>query len=336
MMAEPLRAVLVGAGRIGATYADDARLATTYRYVSHAQVLAERDDIDWVAVVDPSQTARDAVQSKYGIEHAVASVADLPADCMVDIAVLATPPANRRGDLEGFPGLKGAMVEKPLGRDVGEAEDFADLCRERDIAVQVNYWRRSDEFFRSLADGGLESRVGVIQFINGVYCNGFMNNASHIVDFVRMLAGDVVEARALGARNDGEITGLALTMTTGVTATLHAVDADCYRENGLEIWGREGRLSILVEGLANSFAPRRESRTTAGDFEIATDASELLPSTVGEALGRVWANFIAHLRDGIDLDCPLASALATERVLAASLESQNRGGIAVCLGQAKH
>jgi predicted dehydrogenase len=225
------------------------------------------------------------------------------------------------------------MVEKPLGRNLAEAEAFAELCHGRGIAVQVNYWRRSDEFFRQLADGDLARRIGDVQFINGVYCNGFMNNASHIVDFVRMLVGEIIEARALGAGDDGDIRGLALTTKSGVPVTLNAVDANCYRENGLEIWGCDGRLSILVEGLANSVTPRRKSRATADDFELAADAPEALPSTVGEALGRIWGNFIAHLHDGRGLDSSWETALGTERVLAAVKESQSAGGVAVQLAQ---
>lgn len=329
MSVKPLKAVLVGAGKIGTTYDDDAKLAVNYRYVTHAQVLAERDDIEWVGVVDHSEAARESVKARYGVKYAAASVVDLPADCDADIAVLATPPAERHRDLQAFKKLKGVMVEKPLGRDPTEAKKFADYCGSHRIAAQVNYWRRSDEFFRSLADGGLESRIGALQFVTGVYCNGFMNNASHIVDFVRMLAGEVAAARSLGAGEDGEVSALALTTKTGVVVTLHAADSRAYRENGLELWGKKGRISISVEGLVNALAPRRASRATDGDFEITVDAVEELPSTVGDAMGRVWGNLLNHLHTGEELDSTLDNAISTEKVLAAVLESEQRGGATV-------
>ena len=327
MKTKSLRVVLVGAGRVGATYADDAKLAKVYTCISHAQILSRREDLDWVGVVDRSTTALEMVREKYRVSKTATNASSL--DCEADIVVLATPPEDRLRDLEAFRGIRGVVVEKPLGRTLGEAQAFSDYCTEHGIAVQVNYWRRSDIYFKDLAAGALAKLVGQVQFINGIYCNGFRNNASHIIDFVRMLAGEVAEVRFLASRADGDISSIALTLDSGVTVTLHAVNEASYRENGLEIWGREGRLSILVEGLVNRVEPRRESRATEKDFELAVDAHQLQPSTVGTALSGLWDNFLSHIRVGTPLDSPTKSALVTERILAAAERSREHGGMAL-------
>jgi predicted dehydrogenase len=317
------RAVLIGAGKVGAAYASNERLTRHYRYISHAQVLSEHPGIDWVAVVDPDETAREAVRQRYGLPYAASTAAKLPADCKPDLAVLAVPPKQRRSLLKTLPTVVAVVVEKPLGGNLAESEAFAADCRERGLLAQVNFWRRADQTYDALASGDLAKRVGEIQFINAYYCNGLRNNGSHIVDFVRMLAGEVDKVQLLrrndigrhGQPDDIDV-AFALTLQSGISATFHPVDAACYRENGLDIWGTQGRLSIVVEGLVNLFYSSRQSRAIAQDGELALDQPEQLPSTVGHALWRLYDNLLAALYGGAALYCPLDVAMGTERIIA--------------------
>jgi predicted dehydrogenase len=317
------KAVLIGAGKVGAEYASNTRLTRHYRYISHAQVLSEHPGIDWVAVVDPDEAAREAVRQRYDLTYAVPTAAELPSDCRPNLAVLAVPPDQRRSLLTALPTVVAVVVEKPLGGNLAEAEAFAAACRERGLLAQVNFWRRADQTYDALASGELTKRVGEIQFINAYYCNGLRNNGSHIVDFVRMLAGDVEKVQLLGqseARSDGPLDDIevafALTLQNGISATFHPVDATCYRENGLDIWGTRGRLSLVVEGLVNLFYSSRQSRAIARDGELALDQPEQLPSTVGHALWRLYDNLLAALYGGAALYCPLDVAMGTERIIA--------------------
>ena len=299
-------------------------MARTYAWATHAQVLYDHADVAWIGAIDRNVSALEALQAKYDLEWTATSAQR--GACQADIVVLATPPGERLADLSAFRGVRGVVVEKPLGRNLEEAEAFADYCSDRNISVQVNYWRRSDRLFKSLAQGELEQTIGEIQFINGVFCNGFRNNAPHLVDFVRMLGGEIVEVRSLSSGVTEGIAAIALKLKTGVVATLHNVDAQRYRENGLDIWGRDGRLSLLVEGLVNRLELRQESRATVGDYEIAVDGSRLMPTTAGTALYDLWVNFLSHLEVGSPLDSPLHSALITERVLAAVEQSHDDDG----------
>jgi predicted dehydrogenase len=317
------RAVLIGAGKVGAAYASNARLTRHYQYISHAQVLSEHPGIDWVAVVDPDETAREAVRQRYGLPYAAPTASELPADCQPDLAVLAVPPDQRHLPLKNLPTVAAVVVEKPLGRNLAASEAFAAACRERGLLTQVNFWRRADQTYEALASGDLAKRVGEIQFINAYYCNGLRNNGSHIVDFVRMLAGEVDKVQLLGRYDTGcggqpdDIdVAFALTLQSGISATFHPLDAACYRENGLDIWGTRGRLSIVVEGLVNLFYSSRQSRSIAQDGELALDQPEQLPSTVGHALWRLYDNLLAALNGDAALYCPLDVAMGTERVIA--------------------
>jgi len=324
--------VLIGAGNVGAKFALNRQLIRHYKYISHAQVLSEHPGINWVAVVDPDESAREAVCRQYGIACAAPTATQLSSNCRPDLAVLAVPPNQRWANLTALPTVAAVMVEKPLGANLAESEAFVSACRERGLLAQVNFWRRADRTYNELASGDLKQRLGEIQFINAYYCNGLRNNGSHIVDFVRMLAGEVDKVQLLDRARRGSYerphdidVAFGLTLRNGVSASFHPVDAAFYRENGLDIWGTRGRLSIVVEGLVNLFYSSRQSRAIAQDGELALDKPEQLPSTVGHALWWLYDNLLAGLNRGAALYCPLDVALGTERVIAEVEAKELRG-----------
>jgi predicted dehydrogenase len=291
----PLRAVLAGLGRIGSGYADDPVMARHYRFAAHAQVLEAHPAFDWVGAFDVRADARVAAAQRWPGLH----VTDRPGDLAADVAVLATGPEARLDLLAALPGVRGVLVEKPLGRSADEGQRFLDHCRERGIAVQVCYWRRADTAFRALAAGGLEAAIGRPQVATLVYGNGLRNNGSHMIDFVRMLLGEVrdvsvpagVEAYAEGPL-DGDI-NLPFTMVAGAGVPVAALPLRFghYRENAIEVWGDRGRLSILQEGLRVRVFGIAANRAMQGEREVDSDRARDIESTVGDAFYHLYENF---------------------------------------------
>ena len=260
-----LKAVLIGFGKIAEEMAHDRVKAKSTAYASHAQVLRDHPDVDWVAVIDPSIEKREAAKSIWGIGTVAPDLQSLPASVEPDIAVIATTSDFRTSLVEQLPTLKGVLVEKPLGKDLAAAKAFVDLCKKRDIKAQVNYWRRGDAASRTLAEGGLVSRIGQVQTAFGIYGNGFRNNAVHMIDYIRMLLGEVRSAQALCIPKIDirlPITGdlevpFSLIFESGVQVTFHSLNFQFYRENSLEIWGQNGCVSIFQEGWRmRSFIPQ--------------------------------------------------------------------------------
>lgn len=331
----PLRTAVIGFGKIGAGYADDPVMARHYPYATHAQVLAEHPAFAWQAVVDPSDEALSLARKRWHIPHACRDLDELSARFAPEVLVLATPPEGRTDILLRFPRVKAVVVEKPLGRNAQEREAFVAYCAARELLVQVNLWRRSDAFFRKLAETELSRLVGGVQAVFGIYGNGLLNNGTHMVDFARMLFGEIAAVQALGTpdaaypagplRNDLNIPFL-LQMQDGPPVVFHPVRFEHYRENGLDIWGEKGRLAILQEGLGIYFFPRRDNRAMRHEREIASDVPQRLESTVGSALYRAYDNLAAALAGQAPLWSPLASARKSEAAVQAIFESlQGRG-----------
>jgi predicted dehydrogenase len=318
------RTCIVGFGKIAAGYAADPVMARHYRYTTHSQVLLAHPRFDWIAAVDPAPEARAAASAlKKGVETAATAI-DLKSGRDAEVLVLATPPGPERLHILGaFPALKAVLVEKPLGRTLDEARAFLAACTARGVLVQVALWRRADPTFRALAGGDLARRIGTLQTGHAVYGNGLHNNGVHMVDMIRMLCGEIVAVQAIGPLSSpqglpipGDIqVDAALTLANGRNVFLSALDFTAYREVGLDMWGTVGRLSISQEGLTISHFPRTANRAMSGEREIAGDAPQALPSTVGEAFWHLYDDLAHALDHGGALASPGESALVSETVV---------------------
>lgn len=313
-------------------------MAVTVPYVTHAQVLSKHPRFLWDAAVDVSGTARDLAGSRFGIGHVFSAVDEIGTPAEFDVLVLATPPDSRLPILGHFPNLKAVVVEKPLGASLQESGAFVDECRRRGLVTQVNLTRRADTVMRRLAGGELASRIGRLQCGAGVYGNGIVNYATHTIDLVRMLAGEVRAVQALNrARKfqEGPLAGdqnlsFTLFLEGGAPVTLHPVSFARYREGSLDLWGEEGRLEILQEGLVLRSAARRECRSLVGAHEVSSDSTLVEPTGYGHALYDLYDDLALALDGAHPVTCsPCESALATEKVVHAVLASRDTGGTIV-------
>jgi predicted dehydrogenase len=308
---------------MGATYSDDPRTHRYYRHCSHAEVLAQHPAFAWEAAVDSDPSVLAKTQARWDVAYGATSMSDLVSHYQPEVLVVATPPSAYFTTVAACPGLKAVLCEKPLGSSLEEAREFLDLCDRLGVLVQVNLWRRCDAFYRRLAEGELTALVGRPQVISGVYGNGLLNNGTHLVDFCRMLFGEVAEVRALGPALTASRSSFAgdldvacsLQFAGGATAILQPLDFGCYREIGLDIWGEQGRLELLNEGLTSRLSRRAPNRALTGADEIEADAPRMLPSTVGEALLQVYDNLADALQGRNGLLSPATSAWRTAVII---------------------
>lgn len=323
-MNQRLKTAMIGFGQIASGYAVDSAMARYYRYATHAQVLADHPAFEWLGVVDPAATAREHASSLWQVPHVVENIADLGGIAHeIEVAVLATPPESRVGVLDQFPSLRAVLVEKPLGRTLSESAAFLEHCRQRGVLVQVNLWRRADEGFRRLAGGELAQLIGSTQCAFGMYGNGLLNNGTHMIDFVRMLLGEVVLVSVVAPETAfaaGPIAGdtnvtCTLQLEHGVVVTLNPLRFEHYRENGIEVWGEQGRLAIYNEGLTIAHFARADNRAMTGERELAADEPRYIESTVGNALCHIFTNLADALGTGASLWSPGSSALRTAAVV---------------------
>lgn len=304
-----IKSLLVGLGKMGQGYAADPEMAKYFEYATHAQVLALHPAFDWQAMVDIDDDMVTAANGSWSVRYSGRCIADLGAAAHdIELAVLATNPGLRLAMIDELPNLKAVLVEKPLGGTLAEAESFLVECERRNIMVQVNLWRRVDKLYRSLAKGKLAKLIGPVQAASCVYGNGLLNNGTHMIDFARMLFGEVEGTCLLGPAAgfiEGPLPGdrniaFQLAFRSGLSVQFIPLRFNDFRENGLIIWGSTGRLEILNEGLVVNSYGRKPNRAMQGEWEVASDQPRPLEPMVGTALYDMFDN----LALAIDADDP--------------------------------
>ena len=334
MTSEGHRTIVVGFGRIADGLRHDARMAEYFTYATHAQVLNDHPDFQWLGVVDPAEQAQQAAKDGWNIPHVAGDLTSVAREVEPEVAVIAAPPGERAEIVQQLPSLKAVMVEKPLSVGGDEGQAFINFCQQRNVHLQVNYWRRGDDLYRRLAAGGITERIGRLQAAFATYGNGLFNNGGHLVDFIRMLLGEVASVQALDQTRPAEGAPLAddleaafaLTLASGAIVTVQPLDFSHYREVGLDIWGEKGRLALYQESLGIFHYPLADNRGLENEKEIASDNPETLEPTVASALYKLYDN-LAQVIDGrAEPWSPGDQALQTERILDAVVASADGAG----------
>lgn len=334
--------VLIGCGNVGSSFAEDPVTARHYRYVSHAQVLHDHPDFDWIAAIDTDQYRATEVSRQWGVPTAAAATQDIDQRELVRVAILATPPGPGRLEaLDAFSGLRAVVAEKPLGVTKEETSLFCKYCADRNISVQVNLPRRCDVTHRALAEGGLAEKIGTLHGGALLYGNGLRNNGLHMIDLARALLGDVVTAQAAAAPartfTSGPIPGdinlsFLLSFANGVVLSGTALPFADYRENAIQLWGSRGGLTLAQEGLRVGHTPTQPHRALHDDQELAQDTTSWETTSIGNAFFSVYDNLADHLRFGTPLLSPPEQACASEEVVDAIVKSASIDGAPVRLG----
>jgi myo-inositol 2-dehydrogenase/D-chiro-inositol 1-dehydrogenase len=196
-----VRVGLVGAGAVGAR---------------HARTLATFPDVELVGICDPVRSAADALAAELGVP-----AADDPDRLMgagLDAVWFCVPPFAH-GELElsalrvGLP----FFVEKPLAADLGVAQRVAEAVTGAGLPTATGYhWRHLDTVAqaRELLRGRSVRLVGARWWgttppaawwsRSDLSGGQVVEQATHVLDLLRLLGGDVVEVLGAAAPSSSE------------------------------------------------------------------------------------------------------------------------------------
>ncbi len=160
-----------------------------------------------VGLYDPDPARAAYMAETFGVvrtfDSLAAAVAFAPADAVFDIAV---PAAVIADVLPELPVGAAALIQKPLGDNLTQAQALRQICRQRDLTAAVNFQLRWAPFVRAarrLVDQGaigqvvdMEVRVNVLTpwhmwpFLQRIPHAEIFYHSIHYIDLVRSFLGE--------------------------------------------------------------------------------------------------------------------------------------------------
>ena len=330
-----LRWGIVGAGDIA------------HRVMAPAMRAAPQHDL--VAVCRRDRTAAEEFASAHGARRAYDSVEALLRDPDIDAVYVATPVARHRPDtLAAAANGKHVLCEKPMALDVAEGEAMRAACAAAAVQLMICFYQRFSarhRRIRELLAAGTIGRVTAVRMNfsgrspdrpgawrqdpgqSGGGC--YMDNASHCVDLLRFLFGEIVAASAfvdtLAARYAVEDTATSiLRLASGahavVTSYWSSDDPDEHRNSLIEILGTDG--AIVSTPLHDKFS--------RGQLTIATRGGERVETFEASTHVAVLEEFLRALADRRPPAVTAEDGIAALRVVGAVYESARTGQIVRC------
>jgi predicted dehydrogenase len=295
-MAKRLKFALVGAGHMG-------------RF--HAQAIAERKDVDLVAVcdVDAARAAAVAAASGARVETDVARLAG-----EVDAAVIAAATsAHRDAAVVLMERGTAVLIEKPLAGTAREARQIAAAARRTGAVAQVGHILRFDPVTRAAGERAMRPRYVEVSWVAPFSARSMdvgvvMDLVIHGLDLVLHWSGempqrvDAVGAVVVGPHED--FVNVRLAFPSGCVATLTASRMSRTRQRVVRIFGRRTYLKLdygarTVEvvtpqpGLAEAL---RAGRLAAAKTEELVSVEKIPVESQPDALRAQLASFIEAVR----------------------------------------
>ena len=246
-----------------------AEVGTGPKGNQHISILNEFEEVELVAICDPSAEARNKVGDEYGISNRYASLEELLDGEELDVVFAATPP------LLNAPVAQTCMerglhtfLEKPPGLNSSETTALRDAATKAGVKAMVGLNRRFHPMIAK-AKEMVEERGPIVQLVGEfhksmtmlsnsrhsnvpeVMDNWLVANDIHAIDVVRYLAGaNVAEVHSFARR--------AFAKYRDLHAALVIFENDCvanyafnyttgYRLERYEIHGRD--ISVFLEGI---------------------------------------------------------------------------------------
>jgi predicted dehydrogenase len=340
-MRGPVRLALVGCGRIA--------------QVAHLPAIEKADDIQLVAVSDPSEAVVRGVARRYHVPAAGTDAAQVWNDPNIEAVVIAAPDRFHYSLTSAALGAgKHALVEKPLASTSGEAAALVDLVKRTGLKLQVGAMKRHDAGVQA-AHQFVQGSIGEPRSFSAWYRIGDLRpgieatlfppvyadpqvrqheaafkadreryllatHGAHIYDTVRYLLGDVASIHARHRADGDDHAWLALvTLASGAVGTITiSVDVPGVSAEGIEIFGSTGWVKVDIP-----FPFYRQ----ASQVRAYADGQEMVPVlTDGDAYERQVEAFARAIREDLAPTPDVSDGLAAVKLIeatAASVETRH-------------
>lgn len=254
-----------------------------------------------------------------------------------DIVSICTPTQTHYPiimDLLEYP-IKAIFCEKPLAYTSTECREIIRSCKEKNVVLAVNYMRRWENLYLAIKDLIKSKKLLDIKSIICYTNTALYMNASHMIDLILMLCGDIQSVYGVldttyirevhGMKDPGGI--FHFTTDLNVEGLLYAYGDDKSKHQfELDLQFQNGRLKVLNDGLETILLTYGDSNCRTGMQELNTKIP--LDFEKNERLVDAIDN-ILNVVEGKDssVNCSGLDAIKSIHVIEACYRSSERGEI---------
>lgn len=300
----------------------------------HFGVLETMPDVSIVAVADPDQDRADEAAQRLGARAYKDHEQMLEAEELDAVYICVPPFAHGAPELaciaKGLP----FFVEKPLSLDISLAEEIAAEVETAGLITAAGYhWRYLD----TMDEARRHLEANPAHLMTGFWIDQtppprwwwredasggqVVEQATHIIDALRFLAGDVTEVFGMSARRDRpDFDGLTVPTATAGTLRFASGAIANLSATCLLRWNHRVGLHVFSDSLALEI--------TDHDLMVDVGCGRPVHLAEGDPVWREDRDFVEAVmgRDN-RIRCPYAEALETHRVALALSKSARTGAV---------
>jgi predicted dehydrogenase len=297
----------------------------------HARVLSDLPEVQLVGVTDVVPEAARKLAAEHGAK-AFPEVAALLAEGVDAVYVCVPPfahgPAERAVIQAGVP----LFVEKPIEINLEKARETAQLIAQKGLLTGVgHHWRYSSVVERArevlgdrpvrLVTGAWLDKVPPVAWWPRRDRSGgpVVEQAAHVLDLARHLAGEVTAVSAIGNGTPPEVNGADIDGATAATLRFASGAVGTLAATCVLGWKQRAGLEIYADGLALTIT---EEKLTVHDGGGAW-GMDVDPDAARIAVDRAFVEAVRGAGD--DVRVPYAEALRTHAVATAIAASVSIG-----------
>lgn len=312
-MEKQFNALIVGAGNIGAFF----DTPQSEDVLTHAHAFSKIKGFNLLGFVDISEEKGKKAAELWNTNY-YSSLEEVFNENKIDVISICVPDQYHYEIFKkvlNFP-VKLIFAEKPLAKNLKQAEELIKISKEKNVKCLVNYSRRFVDEFKILRENILSGEYG--EFICGTsyYGKGTLHNGSHLIDFLRYMLGEIKETKVFNYKfdfyNDDPSVSSVLTLKNGGNFIIQNIPCSNYTIFEAEVLFTKKRIRIIDSGFKVEEYSLSESEIFKGYVNLFKDKE--YNTELGKSMENAVMSIYDYLQYNKNLQCTLEDAYIAMKV----------------------
>ncbi len=298
---------IIGAGNISCNYdnPDDALILT------HAHAIKMSKEFNIAGFYDVNLEAANDAKDKWG-GTVFGSIDEVCGNS--DIICVCVPDAFHYEILKQcikYDNLKAIIAEKPITKEVEQADEIEEIFNQLKMPIFVNYSRRYSKGFDRIKEW-IENKAGVFIFGNFNYGKGVVHNASHFVNLLQYYFDNLEVENIIRVYHDfykDDPSVSFLLDVKGAPIYFNAIPCNFVTEAGFELLFEKGKVRYIGGDECIEYYEVGESSIYEGEKNYILWRKENIDA--GSTMAGLYKNVFDVLSGDGQIKCTISDATET-------------------------